>query len=86
MTSAYQKKTTSRFNLNSFNLKEADNFSNFQKSHLNKVFPVKKQPKSNKSMTPEKVRSEKANDSSLYDHSIKGGSVKEKLSSVKNFG
>jgi hypothetical protein len=50
------------------------------------VLPVKASKNSNKSMTPEKVRSEKANNSSLYDVSIKGGSVLDKVQSSKNYG
>jgi len=66
---------------------ENEKASNFQKFHLNKVLPVKGSRNSNKSLTPERVRSEKANNnSSLYDVSIKGGSIHEKFQGSKNYG
>jgi hypothetical protein len=74
---SFQKKTTSRFNNNQYSGKDNENFSNFQKIHMNKVIPLKAPVRSNKSLTPEKMKSEKANNSSLYDNSIKAGSIKD---------
>lgn len=60
-----------------------DKFSNFQKLKKNKITPVKM---SNKSLTPEKGRSEQKNQSSLYDVSVKGGSILDKNYSQNHYG
>ena len=77
---------TSRFNHQTGFRSENEKFSNFQKFHLNKVIPVKVAKQSNKSMTPEKMKSEKANNSSLYDVSLKAGSVIDKKGGSKAYG
>lgn len=89
---SFQKKMSSRFNQQFSGLRgESDKESKFKKIHMNKIMPARPSQHSNKSMSPEKsrsekVRSEKANNSSLYDISIKNGSVVDKLQSHKQYG
>ena len=69
-----------------------DKLSKFKKRTLNKIMPAKYSSySSNKSISPEKskidkMRSDKPNNSSLYDTSIKAGSVLDKFQSQKNYG
>lgn len=78
---------TSRFSQQFSGLRgEAEKESKFKRIHMNKIVPARASQQSNKSVSPEKVRSEKANNSSLYDVSIKNGSVLDKLGTHKQYG
>ena len=79
--SSIHKRMNAQFQNQTTNLRN-DSYSGFQKLKNNKITPVKI---SKKSLTPDKGRSEK-NNSSLYDVSIKGGSILDKNHSHKNYG
>lgn len=85
--SSFQKRGDSHFKRQITNFKkDNDKFTNFQKFQKNKVTPLRNRRKSDKNFSPEEAKLEKKNNSSLYDVSMKGGSVLDKMQSNKHYG